>query len=87
MLIIVYLFLRWERRLTEKDISPEPKVRFDCSLSEKKAYIHGNLFDTIARSVRCIPQSAIYYKIGQPSNSKRIRTSTRTTDKSESDVV
>ena len=28
----------------QNGITPEPKVRFDCSLSSKKAYIHSNTF-------------------------------------------
>ena len=38
------------------DVPPEPNLRSDCSLSFKKAYIHGNLFWTPARSIRCILQ-------------------------------
>ena len=61
-------------RLTESSQTLETNVRFDYSLSEKKTYIHGNMFGIDASSIRfivqpekrlinerCIVRSAIYW--------------------------
>ena len=56
----MYFLAVGNTRLTENGITPEPNLRLDfliaVYLTSLKAYIHGSLFGTTARSIRCILQ-------------------------------